>query len=248
MYLPADAFTIGVSGGLSGASVFEVLFMKEGTTIQDLQLCVEQGVEFDARECGCARGVDLVTSGEFSLDRTLGIWMVETLGCGFHDGNAFTIHVANKREKFGIGRGDEEAVHHVVVEFVREVECSGGLPGLVEGEDVVEVGVDATVVVRVAEGGTDLSNVSREEVVVDGWTWFRGFDGRDVGLVGCESSGWQRVTVEEKLNCGIMVVGVEQTVGGEVGDTRGVGEVGLRVRHAPDGETRRMRWNRDGVC
>ncbi len=142
-----------------------------------------------------------MASAELSVQLMLRIWLAETSLGVLHDSQRGSGHVAHEREEFRVRLRDEQAVDHMHVDFIGEIEHSGRLPGFLEREEVLEVVVKVAVFGGVGEGGTEGADMLRKEVVVDGWTRFEGFNGGDVGAIGCERFQWETGPVEEELDC-----------------------------------------------
>lgn len=103
---------------------------------------------------------------------------------------------------------------------------------------MVETGVESAVFGCVGECGSKRANVLGQEFIVDGWARFERFDGSDIRCVGRDGLIRERCAIEEELDCGCFVIGIEEVVGWEIGDGGDrvvVEEVGASGRHAPNG-------------
>ena len=133
---------------------------------------------------------------------------------------------------------DEEALDHLHIDFEGEVEHSRRFPCLVKGKEVVETDVEIAVFGRVGECGSKRANVLGQEFIVDGWARFEGFDCSDIRGVGRDGLIRNRCAVEQELDCGCLIIGIEKVVGREIGDGGDrvvIEELGAGGRHTPNG-------------
>ena len=133
---------------------------------------------------------------------------------------------------------DEEALDHLHIDFEGEVEHSRRFPCFVKGKEVVETGVESAVFGCVGECGSNRANMLGQEFIVDGWARFEGFDGSDIRGVGRDGLIRDGCAIEQELDGGCLVIGIEEVVGWEIsngGDRAVIQEAGAGGRHAPNG-------------